>query len=464
MNTSSQMPPPAIPLRIWKIAAVTGAGAFMAMLDSTVANLALETIRRDFSASLPLIQWIATGYLVALAISLPAAAWLGKRHGYGRLWAGSLAGFVVASALCALAPGPLTLIAARFLQGLAGGLMVPAGQAVIGAAAGPKQLGRIMGALGLVVALGPAIGPAIGGLVLGHASWRWLFWINVPIGIAALALARGLVPGGARDGARPFDLKGMLLLGMGLPLLLYGALEMGADGIRTRYFFSIAAGALLVASFVAVALRTRQPLIDLTLLRRPVFSAATATTGLTGANMYGGLLLIPLYLQIVAGRSTAETGFLLLAMGIGSALTLPVGGILTDRFGAGRVSFAGGLLLLAGTLPFLLPGVLNDRMLVPVLVLRGIGMALGQMPAMTAAYASVRKEEMGDATTLVNIVQRVGGAVGAAGIVILLAQMAGEAAYAAAFLALAIGAALVLLLALLLMRFGDAEKREASAA
>lgn len=160
-------PPPPIPVRIWLIAAVTGTGAFMAMVDSTVANLAVESVRADFGSTLSLAQWIATGYLIALAVSLPAVGWLGRRYGYGRLWAASLAAFTAASILCALAPGPLTLVGARFAQGLAGGLMVPAGQAVIGAAAGPKQLGRLMGALGLVVALGPAVGPAVGG-----SSWR----------------------------------------------------------------------------------------------------------------------------------------------------------------------------------------------------------------------------------------------------------------------------------------------------
>ncbi|WP_048644937.1 DHA2 family efflux MFS transporter permease subunit [Nitratireductor soli] len=452
MSTDRPSSPPAIPARIWKIAAVTGAGAFMAMLDSTVVNLAIETVREDFSASLSLIQWIATGYLIALAIALPAAAWLGNRFGYGRLWAGSLAGFVAASVLCAIAPDPLTLIGARFLQGLAGGLMVPAGQAVIGASAGPKQLGRIMGALGLVVALGPAIGPALGGLLLDHASWRWLFWINVPVGIAALLLARGLVPGGEKDEARRLDVKGLVLLGAGLPLLLYGATEIGADGMRLKNLLAVAAGILLTIAFVAVAGRAKQPLIDLSLLRRPVFATATATTGLTGLNMYGGLLLLPLYLQVVAGLSTAETGFLLLAMGLGSALALPVGGALTDRFGAGQVSFAGTLALLVSTVPFLLPVALPSMLLAPILVLRGIGMALGQMPAMSAAYASARKAEMGDATTLVNIVQRVGGAIGAVGVVVVLAHTADAAGYVQAFAILAAVSALTMVLALALTR------------
>jgi MFS family permease len=165
------------------------------------------------------VQWVATGYLVALAVSVPAAAWLGSRYGYGRVWAVSLAGFVVPSVLCALAPGPLTLIDARFLQGLAGRLMVPAGQAMIGSTAGPRQLGRLMGTLGLVVVLGPAVGPALGGLLLELTSWRWLFWINVPIGVAALLAARGLVLTGSRAAGRVLDRRGLAPLGIGLPLL-----------------------------------------------------------------------------------------------------------------------------------------------------------------------------------------------------------------------------------------------------
>lgn len=463
MSTDRKTPPPAIPARIWKIAAVTGAGAFMAMLDSTVVNLALETIREDLATTLPLIQWIATGYLVALAISLPLAAWLGNRFGYGRLWAFSLAGFTGASVLCAIAPGPWSLIAARFLQGLAGGLMVPAGQAIIGATAGPRQLGRIMGALGLVVALGPAIGPAIGGLLLDHASWRWLFWINVPVGVAALLLAKGLVPAGDRDETRRLDIAGLLLLGAGLPLFLYGATEFGAEGLTRINLVCVVAGLVLVAGFVANATSARPPLIDLSLLRRPVFATATLTTGLTGANMYGGLLLLPLYLQVIAARDTVETGFLLLAMGLGSALALPVGGALTDRFGAGRVTLAGALALLLSTLPFLLPTPLPALWLAPLLVVRGIGMALGQMPAMTAAYAAAHKEEMGDAATLVNIVQRVGGAIGAVLIVVLLAHADGAGGYFDAFVTLSIVSALTMLLALVMMRLTARDEREAAA-
>lgn len=432
MSTQTDSSPPRISAKTWKISAVTGAGAFMPMLDSTMVNVALESIRADLAATLPLMQWIATGYLIALAVSLPLAAWLGSRHGYGRVWAGSLAAFAIASALCALATGPLTLISARVLQGVAGGLMVPAGQAIIGSTAEPKQLGRIMGVLGLVVALGPAVGPAIGGVLLDICSWRCLFWINVPIGIGALIAARGLVPGGPTKTDRPLDRKGFVI-SIGLPLLLYGATETGATGVSPTSILAVATGLVLVISFFITTQRASAPLIDLRLLQRKAFTTSTAITGLTGANMFGGLLLLPLYLQLIGGQSTTETGFLLFAMGVGSALALPVGGTLTDHYGAGIVTLVGGVLLFVTTIPFLLPGLLATSFVVPVLVVRGVGMALSQMPAMTAAYASASAEEMGDASTLVNMVQRTGGALGAGGVVIILTQAGGKTSASAYF-------------------------------
>lgn len=437
-----------IPARIWKIGAVTGAGAFMAMLDSTVANLALESIRTDLDSTLPVVQWVITGYLVALTVSLPTAGWLGRRYGYGRVWTAAVAGFIAASILCGLAPEPLTLIGARFLQGLAAGLMVPAGQAVIGSTAGSNQLGRIMGTLGLVIALGPVVGPGAGGLLLEVASWRWLFWINVPIGIATLVAARNLVPGGATNASCPLDRRGLALVGLGLPLLLYGATRIASGSTYTSSVPVIAAGVVMTTGFVLTSLNTRHPLIDLRLMNHRLFSAGTVIVGLTGANMYGGLLILPLYLQLAMHLDVAETGVMLLAMGLGSAIVLPIAGTLTDLFGARGTTLVGGGVLFATTVAFIVfPDVLSTTTLTLLLVSRGVGMALAQMPAMTVAYASVTADQMGDATTLVNIVQRTGGAIGSVVMVILFAQVSttsGIDEYVPVFTALALMAALTL--------------------
>ena len=451
-----------IPARIWKIAAVTGAGAFMAMLDSTLVNLAVESIRAGFDSTLPLVQWIATGYLIALAISLPGAAWLSRRYGSGRVWAIALLAFTVSSALCALAPGPIWLIVARILQGLAGGLMIPVGQAIIGAAAAPNQLGRLMGVVGLVVSLGPAMGPAIGGYLLEVASWRWLFWINVPLGIAALVAARGIVSPGIRTHDRSLDRRGLVLICVGLPLLLYGATEVGSGASGRIAILAVAIGAVLVTSFLLTTRNAASPLIDLRLLRLNGFSVATITTGLTGANMYGGLLLLPLYLQLIGGRDPIETGLLLLAMGLGSAVALPVAGILTDRYGPGRVCISGAVLLTLTSAAFLFPGIRPIKIIVPILIIRGVGMAWAQMPAMTAAYISVSAGQMGDASTLVNIVQRIGGAIGAIGIVITLARCGGSSnpsAYFWAFVLLVLVSAVTLVSAAILQGLRIAKHR-----
>jgi EmrB/QacA subfamily drug resistance transporter len=414
---------PRIPVLTWKISAVTGAGAFMAMLDSTVANLAIESIRSDLQSTLTLVQWVATGYLCALAVSLPTVGWLGKRFGYGRTWAGSLIAFVLASAFCALSPGPVSLIIARVLQGLAGGIMVPAGQAIIGSTAGKKELGRIMGLLGLVIALGPAIGPAVGGVLLETTSWRWLFWINVPLGIITLLAARNLVPAGELNEGQRLDRWGFLLLSLGLPLLLYGSTETGVSGGTVLTVGAMLGGVVLSMAFTLHAFRAADPLIDLRLLRNKTFTTATLTTGLTGANMYGALLLLPLYFQIELDQSLTRTGLLLLVMGLASALVLPVGGTLTDRYSAGQVSLWGAVLLFCSSLPFLYSEILSPPILFIALAMRGAGIALAQMPAMTAAYTAVTAEQMGDAATLVNITQRIGGAVGAICIVIMLQHM-----------------------------------------
>ncbi|ASU83619.1 MFS transporter [Nocardiopsis gilva YIM 90087] len=454
-STPRSSAPTAVPVRTWKIAAVTGAGAFIAMLDSTVANLALESIRSDTGSTLPMVQWVATGYLIALAVSLPVAGWLGIRFGQGRVWAVSLAVFTAASALCALSPGTLFLIAARFVQGLAAGVMVPVGQAVLGSSAERDQLGRVMGLSGMVVSLGPAVGPAVGGLLLEVASWQWLFWMNVPIGVAALIGARGLAIDGVVDPDRRLDLRGLALLGLGLPLVLYGATEIGATGTTAVTVLAVCVGTLLAAGFVVSALRTERPLIELRLLRRARFAAATLTAGLTGANMYGGLLLLPLYLQLVAAQDSLVTGLMLLAMGLGSAVALYVAGTMSDRFGAGPVCIIGAVLLVGATLPFLFSGALPLYALAAILVVRGVALALGQMPAITAAYASVSAEQMGDATTLVNIVQRVGGALGAAAVVIVLTQTGGSsdpAAYPWGFGLLAVVSGLTVVTAAFLWR------------
>ncbi len=405
---------------------VTGAGAFMAMLDSTIVNLALRTIENELSVPLASIQWVATAYLIALAASLPLSAWAARRYGSGRVWMASTTAFVLASALCALAPDLPMLVGARVLQGLAAGVMVPVGQAILGQVADRRQLGRLFGTVGFAVALGPALGPVVGGVMIDMLDWRWLFWINLPIGLAALGIASRVLPPARSEPAAAPDLLGLILIGGGLSVLLYGAGE-GDPSLA-------ALGAIVVALFVVRSLRIVDPLIDLRLFRSRAFTAALLIAASIGAAMYGGLLIIPLWLQDQQGLSPTLTGMMLMALGLGSAAALPFAGRLTDTKGAALVCLAGGALLVASTALVPLSGAFGVALIGVLLFVRGAGLALAQMPAMTVAYAAVGEGVKGDAATLLNMAQRVGGAIGA--IVLVLFVGEGGAAYRPGFVAI----------------------------
>jgi EmrB/QacA subfamily drug resistance transporter len=412
----------------------------MAMLDATVANLALETIRIDFGASLSAVQWVATAYLIALAVSLPLTGWLTRRFGDGRIWASGMILFVAGSLACGFAQSLEQLILARCLQGVAAGVLVPAGQAILAVSADKRQFGRLMGTVGFAVALGPALGPGFGGVLIDAVSWRWLFWVNAPVGGIALLAATRLIRRGAVSSAARLDLKGFTMISAGLPLLLYGAAGLASAGVALEPIASLMAGAILTAAFLRHALTVPAPLIEIRLLRRTPFTAAVSAAALAGAAMYGGLLLLPLYLQDMMDLPPSQAGFMLLLMGLGSACGLPLAGHFTDRHGPKAVCLAGSALLLFGTFPFIAIS-LPLGLTAMLLVLRGGGLALAQMPAMTSAYTTVDKHETGDAAVVVNVTQRVGGALGAITMAVILQQAftpANGTAYGIAFAVLAV--------------------------
>ncbi|WP_268257696.1 DHA2 family efflux MFS transporter permease subunit [Roseibium aggregatum] len=399
---------------------MTGAGAFMAMLDTSVANLALLPLQENFRTSLGDVQWVVTGYLIALAVSMPMTGWLCRQFGHGRVWQMSMTGFVAASALCALSETSLMLSLARGLQGLAAGIMVPSGQAVLASVSERRQLGRLMGTVGFAVALGPALGPGVGGVLIETVSWRGLFWMNVPIGAVAIVAGRYLVPAGDGKPSSRLDAKGLLLCAVGFPLVLFGLAEISTANINWQALVSVFLGGAFLNWALQHFRHVDAPLINLALFSRPGFAGAAATAGLTGAAMYSGLLLFPIYLQVELNFGDIKTGGMLLVMGLGAAIALPFAGYLTDRYGPAAVSGSGAVLLLLGTLPFGVWPIWAATPIAALLCLRGIGLALAQMPAMTAAFTVVQETETGDAATLVNVVQRVGGALGATAMVLVI--------------------------------------------
>jgi EmrB/QacA subfamily drug resistance transporter len=423
----------------WRLGIVIVFGAFASQLDVSVVNVAVDAIGRDLDASLTEVQWVATAYLVALAMALPACGWLGRRVGVGRLWLASLAAFTAASALCALAPSAGWLIAVRVLQGLTAGLLVPAGQTILGQAVGPQRLGRVMGTLGTALSAAPALGPVVGGLVVDGLSWRWIFLVNLPIGAAGLALGARYVPRERQARAARLDWPGLALLAAGLPLLLYAITGAGERTALASVdmLVPLAAGAAALALYVAHASRTDQPLIDLRLNRNREYLAANAGAALGGACLFGGALLLPLYFEIARGQEALGAGLSLVGLGLGTGLVMPIAGRLTDRHGGGVVATMGAAASLATTLPFVaLDAGSSPLAIEALLLLRGMAVGLTLMPLTTAAYAAVKPEELPDATTQFNIVLRVGGAIGGAVFAVVVARelsAGAEHAFQAAF-------------------------------
>ncbi len=418
--TSSRMTP-----HVWRIAIVVILGAIMSVLDTTIVNVALDTLSRDLHSSLDGIQWVVTGYMLALAAVIPVTGWAATRFGSRRLYVISLVLFTAGSALCGLAWSSESLIAARVLQGLGGGMLMPIGQMILVKAAGPQNMPRVMSAIGVPIILAPVFGPTIGGLLIEHAGWQWIFLVNLPIGIAAVIAALRLLP---RDAAAPaaagkLDAIGLGLVASGLVGVTYGLAQSGTAGSLTAPSVLIPAGIglALVAAFVVRALHIERPLLDVRLYANKAFAAASVTMFAFGAALFGAMVLMPLYFQLVRHEDAVATGLLVAPQGIGAAVAMFISGRVTMRLGGGLTSLIGGTITVIATLPFVLIDAHTSYVAISAaMVFRGFGIGMSMMPSMTAAYAVLRPDQVNDATPQMNVLQRVGGSIGTAVLAVVL--------------------------------------------
>jgi EmrB/QacA subfamily drug resistance transporter len=254
----------------WMVAGTVVLGSVMSVVDTTVVNVALHDLARDFGVSSTEVHWVASGYLLALAIAIPLAGWASQRFGAKRVWMTSVALFLAGSMLSGLAWSIDSLIAFRVLQGFGGGMIIPVGMSMLARAAGPERLGRVMSVIGIAQLLGPVLGPVLGGLLVDSGGWRWIFYVNVPVGVLALTLATRTLPTDEPEPCERLDLVGFALLSPGLAALVFGLAETaGAGGFaEPRAFGPLVAGTALVAAFVLHARRAPNPLIDVRLLKR----------------------------------------------------------------------------------------------------------------------------------------------------------------------------------------------------
>jgi EmrB/QacA subfamily drug resistance transporter len=420
-----------------RVAIVVILGAIMSVLDTTIVNVALHDLSLDLHATLGGIQWVITGYLLSLAAVIPVTGWAVRRYSARRLYLIALVVFTVGSGLCALATTSAELIAFRVLQGIGGGMLTPIGQMILVKAAGPRNLPKVMSLIGVPIVLAPVFGPTLGGLLLQSIGWQWIFLINVPIGAAALVLALRLLPhddAGTAQAGR-LDVLGLVLAAAGVVGLTYGLSQSEAAGSLTSSSVLLPAlgGLVLLALFVLRSRHVERPLLDLKLFAQPAFRAASIVTFCLGAALFGAMILLPLYFQTVRGEDAISTGLLLIPQGIGGGIGMVLSGRFTERIGAGRTSLLGGLILVAGTVPFVVLTATTSFALIGVaMVVRGIGIGLSIMPAMTAAFSVLSRDQVNDASPQLTVLQRVGGSLGTAIIAVVLQGQTQHARTAAA--------------------------------
>ena len=354
-------------------------GAFIAQLDATVVNVSLASLAVELHASLSDIQWVTSGYLLALALLLPLNGWLVDRIGAKALYLCCFASFTLSSALCGCAWSAASLIGFRILQGMSGGLLAPMAQMMLARAAG-RHLAKVVGFAAVPVLLAPLLGPVVAGAILSVASWRWLFLVNLPVGVLALVLAAVFLPGDRGETtARPLDVVGLLLLSPGLVAFLYGIDHLGVWPGDA----ALAAAVAMLALFgVSAGRKGAAALIDLRLLGGRTFSAALTTMFLMNGVSFAGQMLIPIFLVRGCGLSPGDTGWLMAPLGLGMICTYPLMGALTEWFGIRRLAASGSLIALIGILPFLYLARhgLERAVLIPALFVRGMGMERDRNP------------------------------------------------------------------------------------
>ena len=422
----SQPPHPRSSRLLWMTTIATIVlGSAASILPSTAVNVAVPDFERVFNASLTDVQWVLTAYLLGLSAVIPASGWLADRFGTRAVYLVSLVTFSVASILCGLAWSVHSEIAFRVLQGMAGGTIQPVGMAFLTRNTPPERRGRMMAVLGVPLLLAPALGPTIGGWLIEYWDWRLVFWANVPVALLSLLLGFFVL---RRDNqhhrAGRLDVVGMLLATPGVAALIFGMTQGPSRGWTSGLVVgALAAGAFLLAAFVAWEVRQPAPLLDLAVFRDRGFAAAMVVSAGVAMALFGAVFLVPVFMQQVQGFSTLDAGLLLAPQGLAAALVMPISGTLTDRIGPRPVVLTGIMLLFAATLWMAQADPSTPRATwVGMLALRGVGMGFSMMPAFAAAYITLAPQAIGRATALANTLQRIFSSFGIAVLATIVAS------------------------------------------
>ncbi len=404
----------------WIVAMVVIIGVFMAILDSTIVNIAIPRLQSVFGADLHSVQWVLTAYILAQGVATPAAAFLANRLGIKRFYIMSLAAFTLGSALCGLAWNLPLLIAFRVLQAVGGAALFPLSLTLIFREFPPQERGSALGLFGVPALLAPALGPTLGGYLVTYADWPIIFYVNVPIGIAAVILASIFLREMRDEFRQSFDVAGFIFSTIGLACVLYGLSSASTDGWgSTTVLSTLIVGSLALVIFVVVELvianRGGQPLLDLRIFTNASFTISTIANIFVVFALFGGLFLLPIYLQILRGQSAFQAGLLLLPQALAAMVSVVVGGRLVDRFGVRAVVIPG--LLILAVASWQLSYITADSpywWLQIAIILRGLALGLVGQPLILSALSEIRPQKLTQASSLSTVVRAVSSSLGVA--------------------------------------------------
>jgi EmrB/QacA subfamily drug resistance transporter len=397
----------------WLVAIAFVSGLFMDIMDTTIVNVAIPKLGVHFDAPTTTLQWVITGYLLSLAVWIPASAWFGDRFGTKKVFLFALAVFTLGSALCGLANSVETLIIFRVIQGIGGGMMTPVGTSMLFRAFPPNERAAATAVLIIPTAIAPALGPVLGGWLVDNASWRWIFYVNVPVGILGFIFTFFALREETQNEPGKFDIPGFILSGTGLPLILYALSQGPQDGwTSARVLGTGLLGAALFIALIVVELRTKEPLLHLRIFGDRMFRTGSMAVFAVFAGMMGILFLLPLFLQQLRGLSAFQSGLATFPQALGMVLIAQVVTKLYPKVGPRR-------LIVAGLSGAVVVALLMSRISLDsnIWLIRGLMFALGgslgfsMIPVQTATYATIIPRNIGRATALFSTNRQVAGSV-----------------------------------------------------
>lgn len=391
-------------------------GVFMAILDTSVVNVAIPKMETALNASTDQIQWVITGYMLVLGMLIPISGWLTDKFGAKKLFLFALATFTIGSALCGVAWNLESIIIFRIVQAIGGALMQPVAMSMIFRIYPPERRGTVMGLFGIAMMAAPAFGPALSGYLVEYWSWRYIFYINVPIGIVAVILGALMMHEFPHESKGKFDLLGFIFSIIGFGSLLYGFNEVSSKGWGSSEVVSfLSVGVICLIILVIVELKVKHPMIKLQVFKNYHFNMSLIIVSLLSISMFVGVFFLPLYLQNIRGFSAVRTGLFMTPAAIASAVIMPISGRLFDRIGPRPLGIAGLVIVTIATLGFTNLGVDTSSNTIQWLyILRSAGVSMCMMPLMTAGMNSIPFELTSQGTAMNNTIRQVTSSLGTA--------------------------------------------------